>query len=117
MAMPKQAWKQPIKCIETGKRYESMAEAGRDTGINKESIRHAIKAGRPCKGLHFENGGEPNGHRHFSKILCVETGKIYKDCQEAGRETFVCPNGINQTLNNPKRHRTAGGYHWQRVEE
>lgn len=51
----------------------------------------------------------------FSRILCVETGIIYKSCADAGRSIGIHPYGINSVLNG--RQKTAGGYHWERYYE
>ena len=49
----------------------------------------------------------------FSKVKCVETGEVYKNCADASRETGIHRYGINNVLNG--KQKTAGGYHWERV--
>ena len=45
--------KTPCMCVETGKRYESIAEASRDTGIRYYSIWSSMMKDRHMHGLHF----------------------------------------------------------------
>ena len=49
----------------------------------------------------------------FSKVRCIETGEIYKDCADAARAIGIHKYGINCVLNG--KQKTAGGYHWERV--
>ena len=53
--------------------------------------------------------------RNHSKILCVETGHIYKSQAEAARQTGIHPYCINCCVNGQQK--TAGGYHWVRYYE
>ena len=49
------------------------------------------------------------------KVRCVETGNIYNSIREAGEEIGIHYTGIKDTING--RQKTAGGYHWEVVEE
>lgn len=42
-----------VKCIETGKVYLSMYEAGRDVGMSGEYVSIGAQTGKAVKGLHF----------------------------------------------------------------
>lgn len=55
------------------------------------------------------------GPKVFSKIRCVETGEIYENCADAARAIGIHRYGINNVING--KQKTAGGYHWERVEE
>lgn len=50
----------PVMCINTGERYPSAEEAARKNGLSGNSLRKAIYAGKPCKGLTFKRLDEPN---------------------------------------------------------
>lgn len=64
-----------------------------------------------------ENGkskGENNSRA--TKIKCVETGKTYDYIKLASEEMgFKSQSSITVALNNPNR--TAGGFHWEKVQE
>lgn len=51
----------------------------------------------------------------FSRIRCVETGKIYKNCADAARDVGVHRYAINSCVNG--KSKTSAGYHWERVKE
>lgn len=52
--------------------------------------------------------------RKVSKVLCVETGTIYKNQTEAAKAVDVNPKTICKVLLGLREK--AAGYHWQRVE-
>ena len=43
-----------IKCLNNGKIYKNMSEAGRDLGIDSALISYSLKVNRPTKGFSFE---------------------------------------------------------------
>lgn len=46
--------RKPVECIETGKKYDSLAEAGKQTGILPETISRQIRGKqKSTKGLHW----------------------------------------------------------------
>lgn len=51
------------------------------------------------------------------KVKCVETGVVYKNGKEASRQTGICYCSINRAANNKPKYKTAGGYHWELVDE
>lgn len=48
------------------------------------------------------------------KVLCVETGEVYKSISEAGRQLDVSFKAISKALRG--KSKTSGGYHWEYVE-
>ena len=42
-----------IRCVETGRTYESMAEAGRKVHVGRKALSQAMHRGRPCAGFHW----------------------------------------------------------------
>ena len=77
------AYKQPVICIETGRTFASILEASRETNVDPLSIRRAINLGRLSAGFHWKKNGEPKRKGNRNPILCVETGEIFRTCQEA----------------------------------
>lgn len=43
-----------IRCINNGKQYRNMSEAGKDLGLDSALISYSLKVGRPTKGYSFE---------------------------------------------------------------
>lgn len=60
------------------------------------------------------NKGIPGG-AHCRKVLCVETGSTYDSIAEAARILDMYPQSIGQALRG--KSKTAGGYHWEYVNE
>lgn len=44
----------PIRCMNNGKQYRNMTEAGKDLGLDSALISYILKVGRPTKGYSFE---------------------------------------------------------------
>lgn len=44
----------PIRCLNNGKQYKNMSEAGKDLGLDSALISYSLKVGRPTKGYSFE---------------------------------------------------------------
>ena len=53
-------------------------------------------------------------HKTCKKVLCVETGIIYKSINEAERQTGINQSSISKACRG--KLKTAGGYHWKFVE-
>ena len=52
---------------------------------------------------------------NLTKIRCVETGEVYESQAAAARETGIGRYNINNVITG--KQKTAGGYHWERVED
>ena len=50
-------------------------------------------------------------------VRCIETGEEYKSLLEAARKTGVNYSGICRVVRHLPRYKTAGGYHWELVDE
>lgn len=50
------------------------------------------------------------------KVLCVETGVVYRSTREASRKTGVNCAGISLACRG-ERLKTSGGFHWKYIEE
>ena len=53
-------------------------------------------------------------HKTCKKVLCVETGIIYKSINEAERQTGINQSSISKACRG--KLKSAGGYHWEYVE-
>lgn len=49
-----EAHRRPVRCLDTGKLYSSITEAGLDIGVDKSMICKAVKNNYRVKGLKFE---------------------------------------------------------------
>lgn len=58
---------------------------------------------------------EKGTRKIFSKIRCVETGEVYKNCADAARAMGVHRYTINCAVLGQVK--TAAGYHWERVKK
>lgn len=65
--------------------------------------------------LDTEHFREKQKVKLFTKIRCVETGEIFESQAAAARWAGIHKYGINNVLHG--KQKTAGGYHWERVEE
>ena len=51
----------------------------------------------------------------MKKVICVETQKVFESVAEAARHTGVIATNISAVCKN--RRRSAGGFHWEYIEE
>ena len=109
----------PVVCIETGKKYESIAEAARDTGVNAGNISQAVRGElQGAGGYHWTEyiGDEnysipkPRNRKYQKAVQCVETGKKYQSIKEAAEATNIRNTDISAAINGHRK--TAGGYRW-----
>lgn len=49
------------------------------------------------------------------KVLCVETGEVYKSISEAGRQSGISFKAISNVLRG--KSKTSGGYHWKYADQ
>lgn len=121
----------PVICIELDKTFNSVKEAQEFIGVG--SVCGAIRSNSTCGGYHwcyvndidtisklsYFKGKQPlnrserqQNNKCSKKVLCVETGVIYKSLSDVRRKEnlYIC-----YSLKDPNR--TAGGYHWKYVEE
>ena len=115
----------PVRCVETDVVYYSAAEAKRQSGI--EHIGCACRGERnTAGGYHWEfidqdakessnkRRRELEGNKNTPKqIICIETGSVYRSITDAYKQTKI--RHISEACNG--RRKTAGGYHWEFLEE
>ena len=51
----------------------------------------------------------------MKKVICVETEEVFESVAEAARHTGVIATNISAVCKN--RRRSAGGFHWEYIEE
>lgn len=118
-----------VKCIETGKIYRTLAEAGKDTGCNPKTISSVCKKIRGYKstgGYHWEfvevtSAEEQNRYGMVGNrkpVRCIETGEAFDSIRAAMREMNFS-SGVEAGIVNvcKGKRKTAGGYHWEYVNE
>ena len=115
--------KTAVRCVETGKEYESLAEASRDTGILANSIRLAAKGERHKAGnftwVYIDAAPQKRGHKGENqptakKVRCIETGNIFVSLGAAARAVGLrSSNSIRFAID---RRGTSAGYHWEYVD-
>lgn len=106
----------PVRCVETGECFDSMTQASKAYGMNVCVIKRRVETGLPVHGRHFVLNGKIRKRPIRDKILCVETGDVCNSMAEAERETGIKAVGIYHSVINYKgQKKTAGGYHWKRV--
>lgn len=129
--MPKEAWQKmylskvangtfgkPCVCIETGKVYETYAEAARDYGVSDSCIRDACLGITATSALkHWCHLGEEDsfapqkGVRPVKRrVTCVETGEIFSSLKDAAKAV----NRTESSISFAARHEGArcAGFHW-----
>ncbi|NSD33730.1 hypothetical protein G4381_15135 [Coprococcus comes] len=116
--------KTAIRCLETGKMYESIADASRDTGINNNSIRAVARGDRHKAGGYTWEYVNPAPDKRDNrgcnqptakKVRCAETGNQFVSLSDAARAVGLRNgNSIRRAID---RGGTAGGYHWEYLDE
>ena len=115
-----------VICLETKEVFNTPKDAGEKFNIYNSSIVICCKGrGKSAGGYHwaylvdFLSWNEEKQNQYFKKrpkstfVRCVETNTIYKNVSTALKETGI--NNIYWCLKG--RAKTAGGYHWEYVEE
>lgn len=116
--------KTAVQCLETGKMYESIADASRDTGINHNSIGAVARGDRHKAGGYTWEYVNPAPDKRDNrgcnqptakKVRCAETGNQFVSLSDAARAVGLRNgNSIRRAID---RGGTAGGYHWEYLDE
>lgn len=106
----------PVRCIETGEVFPSIAVANQKLGGARRSsaISNAIRLGRRAHGYHWEYiDGKRKGKRQ-RKIRCIENERIFDCLRSASEYASVSRSAICSAID---RGGTSGGYHWEYVDD
>ena len=111
----------PVRCIETGTEFDSIAVAMDEMGIS--GLFSALANGGTAGGLHWEYIDPDDKIQRLSgrsprvkvKVKCVETGEVFESIRAAAAKTGANLSSLYSASLPEKSHTTAGGYHWTRV--
>ena len=112
-----------IRCLTTGKVYNSTSEASMDLGISISSIYESIRDGRIHNGYQFERISKPKRivdiipvdpelsiRKKSCPVLCLETGQIFHSRGAAARELNISESSVYDSLRDGRQH---SGYTFQ----
>lgn len=107
--------KVPVQCVETGQRFESMADAAAWSGVRPSGISQSIEKGYIAGKYHWWYADQPIPEGHFKTpqkrpIQCVETGQVFESLAKAAKWGETWPASIRYSIKNDI---PAGGYHWK----
>jgi hypothetical protein len=97
---------------ETRAKMSESKKGENNSFFNKKHTDEAKQKMREWKKEHYQKGTHPRA----KKVRCVETGKIYSCSVEASEETGISRIHIGNVANKKYGRKTAGGYHWEWVE-
>ena len=112
---------QPIICLETGMRYESVDKCAKTIGVHRSSLYSALKKGHAAHGFHYYYAEKPRPSKEFFdhsgrkqpvKVRCIETGEVFESIRMAMEMTGVSRRAIYHAITNE-----AGGFHWEAVDD
>ena len=66
--------------------------------------------------INYGTRNKRTGQKQMKPILCVETGVIYESLSEASKSMELSMGNISCVCRHRKWFKTAGGYHWEYVE-
>ena len=120
-----------VVCLETGQRYKTYADAAIDFGIKSASVEHAVKSKShfTTAGYHFMDCSEYDllskeeiakviKIERYRKVVCVETGALYKNASAAAKtykNSSSARSRISDCCRNP--YHTFDGKHWCYAED
>lgn len=119
----------PVRCAETGEVFTSVKDAARALGMKEGTLRSAIKARRPVRGLHLAFAPRAKGpfasvdgsraadlaasaveHSPVaSPCRCVETGKVYASRVDAAKELGLNRSSVSRAV---RTGSAAAGFHF-----
>lgn len=116
----------PIRCLESGKVYTSAKDASKDVGIPVRLIvSAACRKGGGTEGdvlLHWmyeedfaSSDSVRRSHARRRRVRCKETGEVFDSMKDASSQLKVNYSSISACCRGSAN--TAGGYHWEYVDD
>jgi hypothetical protein len=106
--------------------HRLVATAFIDNTENKPEINHinGIKTDNRVENLEWCTPKENSVHKtevlgkgNIRPVRCVETGIIYRSGLYASKLCNTSSGAISNSCNDKNRQKTAGGYHWEHIDE
>ena len=105
----------PIICLDNGKEFPSVKDAAEFLNISAQSISSVLNGrAKTAKGFTFIYADGQSHKIVKRKVRCIETGKIFKNVDEAAASVNLSPRTLANHLRGYKK--SAGGFHWQYVD-
>lgn len=115
----KRSHPRPVRCIDTGIVYKHCTDAAIQLGTIQCSIQKVCgHPNRTWRGMHFEYVDTPLNRNlltgnHTGRVICVETGEIYKNAKDASIKNGLCPTQISVIIG--LSNRTWRGLHFKYI--
>lgn len=103
-----------VRCIETGKIYQSIREASRQTGIDAGNIRRVCGKNGTAGKLHWEYLEKRNVKAKPRPVRCITTDTIYENASQAEKATGTPSSNILKACKGLRQ--TANGMKWEFIE-
>ena len=101
-----------INTIKTDNRVQNLRWATQKENCNNKLTRKHISEAKIGKKYSEERKMNMREKSPFKiRVMCVETGIIYKSAMEAGRQTGISQGNISSACRGERGK--AGGYHWE----
>lgn len=108
-----------VYCVEKNKVYNSIAEASKETGIDKSSISRVCKGiQKTAGGYHWSYSGEQPKFfidKRYKPIYCITTNKFYKSISDAARDTNSDISNIKKVCDG--KYKTTNKLKWRYATE
>lgn len=91
--------------------HESTVMIGARFNVSHTTIGNILKK----NGINIGNGN--NQYGPVKKVRCIENGIIYKNLSEVEEKTGIGKTSISSVCSKNGKQKTAGGYHWEYIEE